>query len=366
MRPTKAVINLSNLRENYLNIRKHCFSSKIIPVIKADGYGHGALETAKALLTTDFPPELFAVAMAEEAVFLRKSGIVTPILVFENLSDKNISEHLEHSLIPTIADSEGLLLMGHLTADQRNILSPAVKVDTGMGRLGLLPEDTPEALRSLLSHDKGKIHSVYTHLATSDEEDLTYANLQSDRYFSLIMQLKALGIPYGFTHFSNSGGIHNLDQQGADFVRAGISLYGYYPSKFCNKKVPLKPAMSLVSEVATIRYFKAGESVSYGRKFIINEPVQIASVPVGYADGVPRSLSGQISVMIGGKLYSQTGTITMDRMMINCGNDSIEKHEKVTLFGQEGITADTWARLANTISYEITCGISKRVPREYI
>ncbi|GMU84850.1 MAG: alanine racemase [Ignavibacteriales bacterium] len=366
MRPTKAVINLSNLRENYLNIRKHSIPARVIPVIKADGYGHGAIEVANALLKTDFPPELFAVAMAEEAVILRNSGIKTPILVFENLSYNNLTEHLDYSLIPTVADAEGIQVFGELTDEQRRILSPAIKVDTGMGRIGLTPKETPDALRLLSSNGIQSIHSVYTHLATSDEEDLTYAEAQSAKYFSLIKELKNMGLPFGSAHFSNSGGIHNLEQRGADFVRAGISLYGYYPSEFCRTKIPLKPVMSLVSEVATIRYFKTGESVSYGRKFIVSAPTQIASIPVGYADGIPRCLSGKISVLIGGKRYAQIGTITMDRIMVDCGNDPIDQHDEVSLFGEEGVTADTWARLANTISYEITCGISKRVPREYI
>lgn len=366
MRPTKAVINLSNLRENYLNIRKQVTPSKVIPVIKADGYGHGAVQTAKALLQTDFPPELFAVAMTEEAVTLRDAGITTPLLIFENLSQNNIYEHLKYSLIPTIADDEGIRLFNLLPAEQKQMISPAIKVDTGMGRIGLSLKDTPEAIRALAADTTVTIHSVYTHLATSDEEDLSYAKLQTDRYFSLIQELNNLGLPYGYTHFSNSGGIHNLNQRGADFVRAGISLYGYYPSESCGKRIPLKPAMSLVSEVATIRYFTAGESVSYGRKFIVSEPTQIATIPCGYADGVPRCLSGKISVRIGDMLYPQRGTITMDRIMIDCGKDKIEKHETVVLFGEQGITADTWAQLAGTISYEITCGISKRVPREYI
>lgn len=366
MRPTKAVINLSNLRENYLNIRKHSFPSRVIPVVKANGYGHGAAEVAFSLLKTDFPPEIFAVAMTEEAITLRKAGIETPILVFENLSGGNITEHLEYRLTPTIADADGLRVFSAISEEKRGNLHPAVKVDTGMGRLGFTTEEVAEALRTLVNGKNSGIHSVYTHLATSDEQDLSFARLQVERYLSLTRDLQNQGLPVGFTHFSNSGGIHNLDQQGADFVRAGISLYGYYPSEFCNQRIPLKPVMSLVSEVETIRYFKQGESVSYGRKYIVTEKTQIASIPAGYADGIPRILSGKISVRIGKKEYRQTGTITMDRIMIDCGNDPIDKNAKVILFGETGTTADTWAKIAHTISYEITCGISARVPRVYI
>lgn len=368
MRPTKAVINLSNLRENYLNIRKRAGSKSVIPVIKADAYGHGAVRIAHFLNSVETDNRLtFAVAIAEEAVTLRNAGITNPILVFENFSENNIREHLEFNLIPTIADRDGLQLLKRLQSDlSGHDMKAAIKFDTGMGRLGFPLTELQETAQVLSQLKAGSIHSVYTHFSAADEADLSFTYDQVNTFKLVVAGLKEQGIAPELLHHSNSAGILNLDDDFTNAVRLGISLYGYYPSEFTSRSVPLRPVMSLISEVATIRYFEQGEYVSYGRRFGVTKRSNIATLPVGYADGVPRTLTGKFSVMSKMNTYPQVGTITMDRIMIDCGDSPVNKNDKVILFGEDYVSADHWAALAGTISYEITCGISARVPREYI
>lgn len=339
----------------------------IFPVIKADAYGHGAVEVAEYLKTVETAQNLtFSVAICEEAISLRNAGITNPILVFENLSAQNIIEHLKYNLIGTIADEEGLQVWKNSNGGGEANQKVSIKFDTGMGRLGFTFDSISAIAEFLTAFKPGSLHSVYTHFSSADESDLNYTHGQIARYLKIIQFLKEKGIDPGCLHHSNSAGILALDDNLTNAVRLGISLYGYYPSDFVSKTVPLIPVMSLISEVATIRYFEEGEYVSYGRKFKVAKRSKIATLPVGYADGIPRILSGKISVTSGGEVFPQIGTITMDRIMIDCSDSNINKNDEMTLFGSDFVSADHWARLAGTISYEITCGISGRVPRKYV
>ena len=204
------------------------------------------------------------------------------------------------------------------------------------------------------------------HFATSDAKDKTFANLQLKRFLGLIEELKKEGINYGVAHIANSAAILDMPEAYLDMVRPGIILYGYYPSLETSESVKLKPVMSIVSSVASVKVIKKGESVSYNRRFFAEKDTTVATVSMGYADGVNRGLTNKMQAIIKGKIYQQIGTVTMDRIMFNIGADKIKPGDKVTLIGSEKgktITAWDWAKKLDTIPYEITCNISKRVPR---
>lgn len=367
MRATKAVINLSNLVYNFNCIKKKINSKKIIAVVKADAYGHGSLQVSKKLLSLKNPPEYLAVAFLEEAVLLRKNKINSPILLFEPLSNENLKDVLKWKLIPTITSESQIYLLKNL----KNKISVHVKVDTGMGRLGVKYYKAVQLFERLDKLKNVIIDGTYTHFASTDEESSEFTALQKERFDSVLQQLKSKGINTGLVHAANSGAIWKYNRTYYDAVRPGISLYGYFPfdkNEFNGLK--LKPVMSIESDISSIEEFSVGETVSYGRQFtIMNENQYIASIPIGYADGLNRNLTNNIQVLCNGSYYSQVGRVTMDRIMINCGTNPLRVGNKVVLLGKSNkkiINAWDWSRILNTIPYEITCGISKRVPRVYI
>lgn len=367
MRPTFAEINCSNLKKNYLNIRKAVKGSRVMAVIKADAYGHGMIECAKALNKTNHKPEYFGVALAEEGIDLRKSGIKQPILVFSPLLRADVNYYLKYDLIATVFNVEQIDLINEFAG--RKKVKVHIKIDTGMGRIGVKHSDAVEFITKAGKEKKIIIDGIYTHFATSDEKDKTFANLQLSRFRNVIDKLKAEGTDYGLAHASNSGAILDMPDSFFDMVRPGIALYGYYPSLETTESIKLEPVMSLVSFISNIKEIEAGESVSYGRKFIAKKRTRIASIPAGYADGILRGLTNKINGIIKGQSFPQVGQICMDRLMFDLGESKIRTGEKVILLGRQKknqIDAWDWSKILNTIPYEITCNISKRVPRLYI
>ncbi|GAB6282493.1 MAG: alanine racemase [Ignavibacterium sp.] len=366
MRPTYAIVNLKYLEQNYLAIKKKT-KTNVMAVVKADAYGHGVKEVVNRLNSLSEPPEYYGVAFAEEGVQLRKLKIKQPILVFDPVSFYNIDEIIKYNIIPTIFSDEHIKLIHQKTSDKK--LKVHIKIDTGMGRLGV-PFD--EAVKYIINVSKLNfilIDGIYTHFATSDEKDLSFANLQLERFKNILNKLKKENINFGLAHCANSGAIINLSDSYFDMVRPGISLYGYYPSLETSESIKLKPVMSLISVVSSIKKFKNNESISYGRKYFTKKESTIISVPIGYADGLNRNLTNKIKAIIKGKYYSQVGQVTMDRIMFDIDNKKIKIGDNVILIGKENgleMTAWDWAKVLNTIPYEITCGISKRVKRIFI
>lgn len=367
MRPSFAEINLDNLKFNYLNIRKKV-NRKIMAVVKADAYGHGVERIVKKLDSLENKkPEYYAVAIPEEGIELRKLKVKQPILIFEPFALRQAKIVFKYNLIPTVS-SHHHLKMFEQTGKIRKPLKVHVKIDTGMNRLGVVHNYAFDFLLSLCRNKNFIIDGIYTHFATSDEKDKTFANLQLERFNNVINQLKKAGIDYGLAHAANSGAILDMFPAYFDMVRPGISLYGYYPSLETSESIKLKPVMSLISFVNSIKRILPGESVSYGRRFTAESEMSIAEVPFGYADGYSRNLTNKTASIINGKMYPQVGTVTMDRVMFNAGNDEIKIGQKVILLGKsknQTIDAWDWGKALGTIPYEITCGITKRVPRVY-
>lgn len=367
MRSTCAVINLKYLRENYLNIRKKINDVKIMPVVKANAYGHGVKKIVSALNLLPNKPEYYGVALVDEGIELRKFNVTQPILVFESIDTNQINSIEEYDLIPTVFTWQHLKLMkNHMKKENIRI---HIKINTGMNRLGINFKEAFEFIKGINEDKFFIIDGIYTHYATSDERDKSFANLQLKRFKDLLTELEVQNIDYGLAHSANSGAILDMPESYFDMVRPGISLYGYYPSNETSESILLKPIMSVVTKVDSVNRIDAGETVSYGRKFKADNVSNIISVSMGYADGYNRNLTNKSKSIIGGKFYNQVGTVTMDRIMFDVKGDNIKIGDEVILLGEaKGLkyTAWDWAKILNTIPYEITCGISQRVPRLYI
>jgi alanine racemase len=369
MRLTRAEISLSNLKYNYLNIKKKVKQRMVMAVVKADAYGHGMLQVVDALEQFgDDKPAYYGVALLEEAIELRKSKKTSaPILIFAPLKIDEIAEYQKHKIIPTITS------LFEIKQIEKHNFSGKIKlhvnIDTGMGRVGLPYKKAVEYILRLKNNNKIIIDGIYTHFSTSDEKNKKYAELQLSRFNGVLNKLKMKGVDVGVIHAANSGAILDLPEAYFDMVRAGISLYGYYPSNETSESIKLKPVLSLISEVASVSEMPKGQYISYGRRYRTKTKTKIISVPIGYADGVRRGLTNKMYCIIKNKKFPQVGTVTMDRIMFDVGNANIKIGDKVILIGKTRnftISALDWCGILKTIPYEITCGISKRVPRKYI
>jgi len=365
MRPTLAKIYLNNLIFNYLNLRKKARGAKVMPVIKADAYGHGSIECSKALeKLSNKAPEYFGVALYEEAIELRQAGIKTPILCFAPFGEKEAKQMLDYDIEGCLCDA----CQFNILKKFHNKLKIHLKIDTGMGRLGFRYDEAKDFILRILKF-KPAIKGIFTHFATSDERNKNYAYLQLKRFKEILSWLKDNSIDYGLAHCANSGAILDMPESYIDMVRPGISLYGYYPSLETTESVKLKLVMELVSKIESIKKINKGESVSYGRKFIAKKDTIIATVPIGYADGYNRNLTNRSIAYCKKNILSQAGRVCMDRIMFEIDDKNIKAGDEIILLGRNNFfnfDAWEWSKILNTIPYEILCCIGKRVRREYL
>ena len=365
-----AVIDLSKLKKNFFNIRKKTKNVKIMAVVKADAYGHGIRETAGFLSSLGKKrPEYFAVAFPDEAVELRKAGIKEPILVFEPFAKDQVDDLFRYNLIATVFAKEHIrnLKQGSKRNGKKKV-KVHIKVNTGMNRLGIHYSQAFDFVRKISNDKDFEIDGIYTHFANSEEKNKTFPRLQVKRFNDLLKKLERNDIKTGLKHAANSGAILDLPESYYDMVRPGILMYGYYPSLDTTESIKLEPVMSIISKVSSKSEINKGDTVSYGRKFTAKEKTNIISVPLGYADGFNRGLSNKVQAIIRGKKYQQIGTVSMDRIMFNINNDNIKVGDKVTILRDEKnkkVTAWDWCKVLNTIPYEITCVIGKRIERVY-
>ncbi len=369
MRPTFAEINLTHLNYNFLNIRKKVKNSKVMAVVKANAYGHGLLHCVKSLSSLGTAsPEYYGVALLEEGIEIRKSKITPkPILTFSPFMKSELDSYLKFNIYPTFCDEFQLADILNYRGNKK--LGIHINIDTGMGRLGIHYSDAVKMVRKISKNMSVKIEGIYTHFATSDEKNKSYALLQLKRFREIIKTLSEERIETGLIHAANSGAILDLPDANFDMVRPGISLYGYYPSESTTESIKLRPVMSIISEISTIRHINKGESVSYGRKFIAKKPTVAATIPIGYADGFYRGLTNKANAIIRGKRFQQIGRVTMDRILFDVTGSNARPGDKVILMGKYKtlrIDAWDWANIFGSIPYEITCNISSRVPRIYV
>ncbi|CDF57699.1 alanine racemase [Thermobrachium celere] len=370
LRPYYAEVNLDNIRHNINEVKRIVKDKRIIGVIKADAYGHGAFEVASVLKEEGV--DFFAVAVVTEALQLRREGIQDDILVLGYTSEEFFERVLENNITLTIYNFD-LAQKLNLAAQKMNKRAKVhIKIDTGMGRLGFqINEDGKREIVRICALSNLEVEGIYSHFACADEKDKTYSYLQLEKFNWMINELEKEGIKFKIRHIANSAGIIDLKESYFDAVRPGIMLYGYYPSDEINKdEIKLKPAMSLKAKVAMVKKVDKGTSISYGRRYIAPDTRIIATLPFGYADGFTRMMSGNAKVLIKGKEVEVVGRICMDQCMADVTDvEDVNIGDEVVVMGKSGdkeITADTIAARLNTISYEVLCMVSKRVPRVYI
>ena len=366
MRPTQATVNLSLIQKNVQILKALAPDSLFCAVVKADAYGHGSVPVARAAI--DAGADWLGVALVEEGIELRKSGVAAPIFLLNEPRPKEMIELAEFDLCPTIYSSSGLAAVAAASEMSSKELPVHLKVDTGMHRVGAQPEDIVEMAKSILAKPNLTLEGVWTHLAVADEPNNPHNQLQLKRYEEVLSSLKQESISFEFCHTANSAGLLNLTGSHYNMVRVGIAMYGILPSQESDLK--LHPAMNLTSQVSFLKKVKAGESISYGLRHTFAQDALVATVPIGYADGIRRdfnSVGGQ--VLIREKRHPVVGTVTMDQLMVECLDDSIQPGDEVVLIGSQGkeaITADDIAAQLGTIAYEVVCDIGKRVRREYL
>ncbi|PAB58753.1 alanine racemase [Anaeromicrobium sediminis] len=371
LRPVWAEINLDNLKYNMMQIRNRVSKDiKVGAVIKADGYGHGALEIADTLLESG--ADYLMVATLGEALQLREKYDQVPILVLGYTPNECADDVINNNISQTIYNMEQAKYYNEMAEylEKKAILH--IKIDTGMGRLGFKP--TPSSVEDILqinSLSHVELEGIYTHFAVADETDKTFTKEQFNKFVYVIETLEKNNVNIKIKHTSNSAAIIDMDSTHLDMVRAGIILYGLYPSENIQKSLlDVKPILSLKAKVSNVKVIDKGETVGYGRKYQAPDKTKIATIPIGYADGFTRMLSGKANVLINGKLAPVVGRICMDQCMVDVSSiENVKIGDEVVLIGSSGknyISVDTIAQSLDTINYEVVCMINKRVPRVYI
>ena len=368
----KAVVSLDAIAHNFEEMRKNIAAdTKIMAVIKADGYGHGA--QAIAMLIHDYPYIWgFAVATPEEAIELRDSGVTKPVLILGLVFEEYFPELISRDISLTVAGFSMAEKLDQEAGRQKKKVHIHLAVDTGMSRIGFADnEESVEEIRKIAGLENVQIEGMFTHFARADEKDKAPATVQLQRYLEFSELLENAGVRIPLRHCSNSAGIIRMPEANLNIVRAGITIYGIYPSSQVERDiVKLTPAMELISHLTFVKDIPAGTAVSYGGTFVAEKPVRVATVPVGYADGYPRSLSGKGWVLIHGKRAPILGRICMDQFMVDVTDiPEAQPGDKVILIGKDGkeeISIEGFGDLSGRFSYEFACCIGKRVPRIYL
>ena len=366
-----AGINLSavlhNLEEMHKNINK---DTKIVAVIKTDGYGHGALPIAKAIENV---PYLwgYAVATADEAMALIDDGRKKPILILGISFAEQFDAIIRNDIRPCVCDFETAKKLSEIAVSKNKICHIHIKIDTGMSRIGFqVNQETANTIYQISQLPNIEIEGIFTHFANADEFDKQPTRVQMDLFEQMCQMIAEKGVKIPIKHCSNSAGIVDIPEANMNMVRAGIILYGLWPSDEVNKRnMDLQPVMSLKSHISYIKDLEAGRKVSYGGTYITDETKRIATVPVGYGDGYARSLSGKGYVLVRGQKAPICGRICMDQFMIDVSHiEGVRVGDAVTLLGQDGtesITMEELGDMSERFNYEFACLITPRVPRVY-
>ena len=355
-RPTWTEIDLDAILFNYLEIKRVASGAEVMAVVKADAYGHGASVAARELQQAGVT--FFATATPAEAVQLRQAGIHVPVLVLSGMTPEQLPLLRHHDFIPTAYHREFLNDLNEFAKIHRRSISVHLKVDTGMGRLGFAMDEASDILRNPYPYIK--VEGVFTHFASAELPDDTFTKEQLAQFTEFVSVFRG-GIKW--VHAANSAAILNYPESHFHLVRPGLLLYGISPMGEASN---FRPAMSLKSKIIYLNRLQRGDAVGYGRTFVADRDSLIATVPVGYSDGLRRSLSNKLFVDVRGTLCKIAGTVSMDLSMIDVTHmaDEVQLYDEVTLIGPR-TTAWDWANLLDTIPYEITCLIGSRVPRVY-
>lgn len=370
VRPTWAEIDLDHIAHNIRSIQQIVpAGTQLLAVVKANAYGHGAVPVARKALESG--ATYLAVATVDEGIELRKAGIAAPILVMGYTPPDQSDLVVRYDLTQTVFQVELLQRLSEAAALHGKTVKVHLKVDTGMGRLGLVdPDETVRFAKQVTQTPGVCLEGVYTHFATADEADARYAEEQIKRWETLQKMLKDAGLDSLLLHISNSAGILQYPVCAGQMVRLGISMYGYYPSSEVQKKIELRQALRLVSKIAYLKQVPSGTKISYGGTFETRRESLIATLPIGYADGYARALSNRGQVLVRGMRVPVVGRVCMDQIMIDVTDvPHVALQDEVVLYGNQGaefISVDEVADQIGTISYEVCCAIGRRVPRCYL
>lgn len=365
MRPSHVEVDLDAIRSNVAAIAAAIAPAAVCAVVKADGYGHGDVPSAEMAL--EGGAEWLAVALVEEGIRLREAGIAVPILLLSEPTLDEIPHVLEWDLVPTVYRSKfTAALASH--PDFRQPLPVHLKVDTGMHRVGADPRHALDLAVQINDEPRLELQGVWTHFSVADE-DAEFTKEQIHRFDEFVADLADRDIEPPMLHAANTAGGLMFPEARYSMVRAGLGIYGLRPAPETAPGVPLAPAMRVVSAVSYIRSLPAGARPSYGRRRPMPAAGRVATVPIGYADGVYRRLSSVGGeVLIRGKRYPYAGTVTMDQIVVDVGNDPVEVGDEVVVMGRQGdvaVTAEQWAQWMDTINYEVVCNFGPRLPRHY-
>ncbi len=369
MRPTYAEIDLAAIRHNIGQIRAAVSPSTfIMAIVKANAYGHGAVKVGTAALSAG--ANGLGVAIPEEGAELRENGLKVPIFVVGLTLPEQASLLVDYNLVATVSTLETARALAEAARRQGRLAEVMLKVDTGMGRVGIRPEQAFNFVQKLLAIPGLELKGIFTHLATADAGDKTYANQQLDLFTSSLNKITSGGSALNWISAANSATILDLPHGYFNMVRPGIILYGLSPSKETQRRFHLFPAMQFKTKVVYIKEVPRGTRVSYGSTYTTSQETLLATLPVGYADGYSRYLSNRASVLIGGRRCPIIGRVCMDQIIVDLGPRSDARiGDEAVLFGRQGeveISVTELADLAGTINYELVCAISSRVPRVYV
>lgn len=362
-------IDLSAIRNNVEVVRRHVRpGTRIMAVVKADAYGHGAVPVAWTALEAG--ASSLGVGDSSEALQLRENGITGPILILGAIIEEEIAKVVEYDIAVTVHSADLLPLLNDEARRRHQILRVHLKVDTGMGRLGVSPEGAVHVVREILSHRNLELEGISTHLSSVASGNREYTLEQLDRFQAALGEIARDGVRPPVVHVANSVGLFSFPQAHFDMVRTGIAMYGLDPGLFAAMQLPLQPALQLKTRVAFLKGVPEGTCVGYDQRYETRRATRLATCPVGYNDGYPHLLSNKGVALVRGRRVPLVGTVTMDYVMLDVGDlPDTAVGDEVTLIGRDGveeIRVEELARKIGTIPYEITCGLGRRVKRVYV
>jgi len=363
-RPTWAEVNLDNLEHNFKQVKSLLSSQvKVLVTVKADAYGHGIVAVSKKLVSCGV--DYLGVASIDEGIKLRKDGIGLPILILGLILKKDIQPVFKYELTPTICDKEMACLLNTKAGVLKKQIRLHIKVDTGMGRIGVLHDDAFKLVKDIDKLKNIAIEGIFTHFAFADL-NREFTVLQINLFKKLVEDLKECGVSIPLVHAANSAGLIDYKDSHFTMVRPGLVIYGLHPKE--NLGIKLKPVLSLKTRIVFIKEVPPGYGISYGSTYLTKRLTRIITLPVGYGDGYPRNLSSLAPVLVSGKRFVISGRICMDQIMVDVGRLKPKIGDEVVLIGKQGdckVTAEELAALSATIPYEIVCGLGDRIPRIY-
>jgi len=364
-RSTKAIVDLKAIAYNVAQIRKRIGGNRdIMAVVKADGYGHGAVEVSLSALKSG--ANCLGVAVPEEGEQLRKAGIDIPITVLGLIQPEEAYKVVDFNLEQTLCSLEVAEALNQIASNEGTVVNVHIKVDTGMGRVGVQPMDALAFVRMIGRFKNLNLKGIFSHFSCADEVDKTFAKKQVEIFDRLVREIETSGVRIPKRHMANSAAILDLPESYFDLVRPGIMIYGLYPSNEVSHSIELKSAMTFMTKVMFVKWVPSGSSISYGRTFTTQKETLVATLPVGYADGYSRLLLGRGEVLIKGYRVPLIGRVCMDMCMVDVSEvENVQPGDEVILFG-EGLPVDEIAEKIGTINYEVVCAVGKRVPRVYI